>query len=185
MVQAKNLRDDLVACGACSRCTHSDGGALQLGIGFGNDFVQPTGFHHSEALQTQGRQKLVVGDGGCDCTLGGQRHQAPHARIDDDISAGDGGHGTGHSFDFSVDKIQRDGLAFARRTDQRLRLSLARWLRLLKLGWRLKLRRHCGRNRLHRQTRRRSGQCLHRVDRDDLLSHGGGCQQNHAARNCP
>ena len=51
MIQAKNLREDLISPGAHFARTHRT--TLQLGLGLGHDLVNPSGLHHGKALQAQ------------------------------------------------------------------------------------------------------------------------------------
>ena len=59
MRELEDLRHHLGVVGCGARRHHRHLAALQLGLGFGHDFVQALRLNHGKALQTQHRQKLV------------------------------------------------------------------------------------------------------------------------------
>ncbi|MCY1531268.1 hypothetical protein D9M68_664880 [compost metagenome] len=115
VVQAKDLRDDLVARGRAGAADGGvDGAGLQLGVGLGHHFVQAVGFHHREALQAQRGGELVEGGGRCQRAVGDQVHGALDARIDHHVAPRDHGHGAGHGLDVGGGKVERDRFAAPR-----------------------------------------------------------------------
>ena len=157
VIQPEYLRDDLVAHGGAGGLAHGDRAALQLGVGFGHDFVQPGGIDHGEPLHAQRGQKLVVGRRRADRFFSGERHHALDARVHHHVAPGDGAHGARNSLDVGVDKIQRDGLAATRVGGLHGALQLG-----LKLGLRLAHRR---RLELNPRLRRKLDRRLKRRDR--------------------
>jgi hypothetical protein len=120
VIEAEDLSHDLPTRHAGRAGGHRIG--LQLGIGFGNHFVQTGRLDHGKSLQPQGRHELAPCGCGGDRTLGHQGDRPFDTWVHHDIAPRQRGQGARHCFDLGTGEVERD--RFTRFDGTGLRVNL-------------------------------------------------------------
>ena len=109
ILQRKHLGADLVTGGACFFIRTDGGARIQLGVAFRNDLEDAATVHHRITLQAQRRQENVVDQRTRDRLGRDNVDAALHARVEQEIPAGDFSHRFDHALDVRIDEIKRNG----------------------------------------------------------------------------
>ena len=109
VLQAEDLRDDLVAPATGLADRH--GARLDLALGLGHHLQQAGDLDDREAEAAQRCQETQERVPRRQRLLAVERDLAAHPRVHDDLALEDGAHGAGHALDLGVDEVQRHRFA--------------------------------------------------------------------------